>query len=169
MDKKPLFSMVRWKTYLRAGPIDHKMSFPPLLAAMFSSDGKFQPDPKVHYCRSSDGYINVSEICKAGGKAFGTWNGKSKSKAFLEALGRELKVDVSSLISLQTGHKYDQTIWAHPQVAINVARWVHPKFDVKISRLVMELTATGKVDIDKETSDEELINAWKNGKEGPQK
>jgi hypothetical protein len=37
--------------------------------------------------------------------------------------------------------------WVHPQVAINIAQWLSPMFDVKVSAWVYEVMMTGKVDI----------------------
>ena len=34
----------------------------------------------------------------------------------------------------------------HPRVAVNIAQWISPEFDVKVSGWVYEIWATGKVD-----------------------
>jgi hypothetical protein len=46
--------------------------------------------------------------------------------------------------------------WVHPQVAINIAQWISPKFDVKVSGWVYEIMMTGKVDITNTTSFKKL-------------
>ena len=43
-----------------------------------------------------------------------------------------------------------------PQVAINIAQWISPTFDVKVSGWVYEVMMTGKVDITNTKSYKEL-------------
>ena len=45
----------------------------------------------------------------------------------------------------------------HPQVAINIAQWISPDFDVKVSAWIYELVLTGKVELGKEKSNDELL------------
>jgi hypothetical protein len=98
--------------------------------------------------RDEDGYINVTNLCKAGEKQFKHWKSIEKTKAFLHVLSSEVGIPTSELIKLGTGsvHKTSQT-WVHPQVAINIAQWISPRFDVKVSGWVYEVMMTGKVDI----------------------
>jgi hypothetical protein len=46
--------------------------------------------------------------------------------------------------------------WAHPQVAINIAQWISPEFDVLVSKWVYEIILTGKVDIRDNKTTQEL-------------
>ena len=98
--------------------------------------------------REEDGYINVTNLCKAGGKQFKAWKRLDKTKAFLQVLSSEVLIHTSDLIKLGTGSKYkDSQTWVQPQVAINIAQWISPRFDVKVSGWVYEIMITGKVDI----------------------
>ena len=106
--------------------------------------------------RISDGYINLNQICKAGEKEFKEWKRNKKSKAFLEALSKGGGIPAPSLIKYEIGSKTDQANWGHPQVAINVAQWVSPEFDVKVSKFVFELMLFGKVELGQEKSNKEL-------------
>jgi prophage antirepressor-like protein len=111
--------------------------------------------------REEDGYVNVSELCKAGKKEFKAWNRLAKSKAFLQVLSNEVKKSTSSLIQYQTGHGSNQSTWAHPQVAINIAQWISPVFDVQVSKWIYELTFTGSVKIRQEKTYEEIETVFK--------
>ena len=110
--------------------------------------------------RISDGYINLNQLCKAGGKEFSEWKRNKKSKAFLVELFKGSGIPEPSLIKYEISSKTDQANWGHPQVAINVAQWVSPEFDVKVSKFVFELMLFGKVELGQEKSNKELDNKF---------
>ena len=56
--------------------------------------------------RDEDGYINVTNLCKASGKLFKNWKKTQKTKAFLKVLSSEVLIGTSDLIKLGTGSKY---------------------------------------------------------------
>ena len=117
--------------------------------------------------RDVDGYINITNLCKAGGKEFKHWNSLGKTKAFLKALSTAVGIPTAVLIELGTGSKFGTTeenngTWVHPQVAINIAQWISPQFDVKVSAWVLEVMITGKVDITNTKSYRELQQDNKN-------
>ena len=98
--------------------------------------------------REEDNYINVTNLCKAGGKKFNDWNRLQRTKAFLLALSTATGIPAADLINTGTGSTYEGSgTWVHPQVAINIAQWVSPQFDVKVSAWIYEVMMTGKVDI----------------------
>ena len=103
--------------------------------------------------REEDGYINVTNLCKAVGKQFKHWKRLDKTKAFLHVLSSAVHIRTSDLIKLGNstfGNKGEQQVtftWVHPQIAINIAQWISPQFDVKVSGWVYEIMITGKVDI----------------------
>jgi hypothetical protein len=106
--------------------------------------------------RKEDGYINVTNLCKAGNKQFKHWNSLEKTKAFLRILSNEVGIPTSLLVTHKTGLGSDQSTWVHPYVAINIAQWISPKFDVKVSTWVYEVMITGKIDITKTKSFKQL-------------
>jgi hypothetical protein len=110
--------------------------------------------------REEDGYINVTNLCKAGGKLFKNWKKTQKTKDFLQVLSSVVPNGTTELIILGTGSKNIknsiQGTWVHPQVAINIAQWISPQFDVKVSGWVYEIMMTGKVDITNTTSYKQL-------------
>jgi len=113
--------------------------------------------------REEDGYINITNLCKAGNKQFKHWKEIEKSKAYLQALSSQVGIPTSDLIKLGSGstHKNSHT-WVHPQVAINIAQWISPYFDVKVSAWVYEIYLTGKVDISNTKTYHELKEENKN-------
>jgi hypothetical protein len=70
-----------------------------------------------------DGYINVTNLCKAGNKKFSHWNLLDKTKAFLRVLSTSAGIPADVLIQSITGGKNeDRKTWVHPYVAINIAQ-----------------------------------------------
>ena len=120
---------------------------------------KLKDNYQLEY-REEDGYINITNLCKAGGKQFKHWNNIDKTKRFLEVLSMEVGIPTASIIKLGTGHKIGNTniseTWAHPQVAINIAQWISPEFDVLVSKWVYEIMLTGKVNIRDNKTTQEL-------------
>jgi cell division protein FtsB len=124
--------------------------------------------------RESDGYINVTNLCKAGGKKFNDWKRLNKTDDFLRELSGSIGNPIDQIIQTGTGSKFTVTgipaavqnsnTWVHPQVAINIAQWISPKFDVKVSAWVYEIMMTGKVDITNTKSYRELQSENKNHK-----
>jgi hypothetical protein len=97
--------------------------------------------------REEDGYINVTNLCNAGGKQFKHWNSIDKTKAFLKVLSSSVGISTSELIKYKSGSIHERATWVHPQVAINIAQWISPEFDVKVTGWVYEIMVTGKVDV----------------------
>ena len=106
--------------------------------------------------REEDGYINVTNLCKAGDKLFKNWKKTQKTKAFLEVLSSTVLIGTVELIKQNSGGNGERHTWVHPQVAINIAQWISPSFDVKVSGWVYEIMMTGKVDITNTTSFKKL-------------
>ena len=110
--------------------------------------------------RDSDGYIDITNLCKAGGKEFKSWNRLDKTKRFLDVLSLTVKIHTIELLKQEQGGNGERHTWAHPQVAINIAQWISPEFDVLVSKWVYEIMLTGKVDIrdNKTTQELDIIN-----------
>ena len=114
--------------------------------------------------REEDGYINVTNLCKAGNKKFYGWHRLDKTKAFLRLLSESAQICADSLIKYNTAYGSERSTWVHPQVAINIAQWISPAFDLKVSGWVYEIMMTGKVDITNTTSYKKLQEENKNHK-----
>ena len=80
-----------------------------------------------------NGYINITKLCKAGGKQFNGWNRLDKTKEFLNILSCELGIQISELIKYKKGNIKERSTWAHSHVATNIAMWISPEFSVKVS------------------------------------
>ena len=79
-----------------------------------------------------DGYINATELCKAGKKLFRDWNILEKTKDFLKILSTHTKIPVDKLIESKVGGNHSGS-WVHPRVLTNIAQWISPEFDVLVT------------------------------------
>jgi hypothetical protein len=93
--------------------------------------------------RQKDGYINATAMCKAAGKQISDYARLSSTTPFLNALSDDTGVSVSELIQIVKDGEPTQVIWVHPQVAINLAQWLSPKFAVYVSKWVLEWNSSG--------------------------
>jgi len=80
-----------------------------------------------------NGYVNVTKLCKCGGKNIGSWNRLEKTREFLNILSQELRIPVQELIKYKKGGNKERSSWAHPYVATNIAMWISAEFSVKVS------------------------------------
>jgi len=116
---------------------------------------KLKDNYQLEY-RDQDGFINITNLCKAGGKKFNDWNRLDKTKRFLDVLSSSAGIPVNEIIKYDSGSIYERSTWSHPQVAINIAQWISSEFDVLVSKWVYEIMLTGKVDIRDNKTTQEL-------------
>jgi len=96
--------------------------------------------------RPEDGYINATQLCKAGGKEYSNWFKNAKTEEFLEELSTVLLICRAELIEVKQGG-IEQGSWVHPRVALHIAQWVSPKFAVIVTGWIQTLLTTGSVSI----------------------
>jgi hypothetical protein len=119
--------------------------------------------------RASDGYINATQLCKAGGKFFANWYQLDSTKAYLKVVSEQTEIPIipeignpitgnTCLISIVKGgnDRGAQGSWVHPDVATQLAQWISPLFAFRVSRWVREILTTGHASFDPR-SNEELI------------
>jgi hypothetical protein len=111
--------------------------------------------------RESDGFINATMLCKAGGKKFNHWYSLEGTKELIKALDDELlseneqtgiPVCKNSVIAVK-----GQGSWIHPKLAVHLAQWLSPVFALKVSSWVLEIALTGTVIVGQEKTNEQLL------------
>lgn len=104
---------------------------------MIESWKEYNYDGKNIKIRKTDGYINATQLCKAGNRMFANWHENKKTKEFLDELSKSKQIDIEKLIEY-TYIGDDHSTWVHPQVATYIAQWISPKFAVKVSDWIEE-------------------------------
>ena len=138
--------------------------------------------------RDSDGFINATALCKAGGKLFANWFRLDSTKELIKCLEDEIQVGHSKndnlnihnhvleiiidnvkmnptlkLIDVKKGGNHSGS-WIHPDLAVQLAQWLSPTFALKVSKWIREIALTGRVVIGDEKNSEELIQLQKDYK-----
>ena len=112
-----------------------------------------------------DGYVNVTKICQAAGKRLDHYKESQAGKEYMKYLqNRNLaKSDtrnpgIALLISIKGGNinTVMQGTFAHPDLAMAIAMWAHPPFLAEVTSWIQELLITGRVELGKEKSPEEV-------------
>jgi hypothetical protein len=81
------------------------------------------------------GYVNATQLCKVNGKKLNDWSRLKRSNDYIEALSAETGIPASALmVEIIGGGDGNgatfQGTFVHPEVAISIASWISPKFEV---------------------------------------
>ena len=74
-----------------------------------------------------DGYINITQLCKAGGKSFVEYNKVKQNQGYLEAISSFLRIPNTELIDIKLSGTY-----AHPKVACHLAKWISSDIEEQV-------------------------------------
>jgi len=88
-----------------------------------------------------NGFINVTKMCKEGGKEFRKWKENKSSELFLEEVSSSARILAADiLITINGGNQTLLTrgTYAHPDLVPHIASWVSASFAIKVSRIVNE-------------------------------
>jgi hypothetical protein len=78
--------------------------------------------------RIADGYVNATAMCKANKKRWSDYRESDRCQLYLDALSQTTEIPVFDLIQSRQGH--GGGTWVHPQVAVDLARWIRAPFAV---------------------------------------
>ncbi|KAK9816104.1 hypothetical protein WJX74_003750, partial [Apatococcus lobatus] len=86
----------------------------------------------------ADGYFDATKMCKSGGRRLDKYVDFSKTRDFLEELGSSLQLPIhngeGAMIKSARGSAGGT--WVHRKVAINLATWISPRFEVLVTDIV---------------------------------
>lgn len=88
--------------------------------------------------RSSDGYINATELCKAAGKRWHNYVRNETTGNFLRALAARTRISVPLLNQHVTTPEGVTSMWVHPKVAIHLGQWLSADFAVQVTEWVYD-------------------------------
>lgn len=90
--------------------------------------------------RTTDGYVNATAMCKANGKRWSDYRESDRCQQYIDALESETGISGFDLIQSTRGGTGSLTM-VHPQVAIDLARWISAPFAVWMDGWFLEKTA----------------------------
>jgi hypothetical protein len=87
------------------------------------------------------GYVNATQICKANNKKLNDWTRLKRSNDYIEALSTDTGIPVSALLVEIIGGGNGkgatfQGTFVHPDIAISIASWISPKFEIWANRTI---------------------------------
>jgi|688.fasta_scaffold494369_2 polyhydroxyalkanoate synthesis regulator phasin len=98
--------------------------------------------------RPSDGYWNATEMCKRYGRKVNDFARLKGSKDYLEALSSVTGIPVTELVQqIQGGTPELQGTWVSSRVALKLAAWLNPYFEVWVYSVIERLLTQGKVEL----------------------
>jgi len=80
--------------------------------------------------RTTDGYVNATAMCKANGKRWKDYRESDRCRHYLDALESVAGISVHALVESRSGGAGGGGTWVHPQVAVDLARWISAPFAV---------------------------------------
>ena len=78
--------------------------------------------------RTADGFVNATAMCKANGKEWSKYRESDRCQTYLDALAETSEIRMFDLIESRQGQ--GGGTWVHPQVAVDLARWISAPFAV---------------------------------------
>lgn len=99
--------------------------------------------------RRDNGLINLTQMCQANDKKLSDWFRLKGTKAYIEALSGETGIPASKLINVSHGNQ----TWGHASLAINLSRWISPRFAVWCDSHIFVLMETGETKLDEDPID----------------
>ena len=78
--------------------------------------------------RTADGYVNATAMCRANGKQWSKYRESDRCQTYLDALAETSEIRMFDLIESRQGQ--GGGTWVHPQVAVDLARWISAPFAV---------------------------------------
>lgn len=91
-----------------------------------------------------DGYINLTQMCLANGKRIDHWKELKATKSYIA----ELSANYPESRVVYSEEGVNGGTWGHPSIAINLARWISPKFAVWCDAHIFNLMTTGQTSLD---------------------
>jgi hypothetical protein len=82
--------------------------------------------------RENDNFVNATKFVRQENKKIELWMKNKNTIAFIDALSEDLKVDRDQLLNTDANND----IWIHPYVSIELARWISPVFNVRMTQIV---------------------------------
>jgi hypothetical protein len=109
-----------------------------------------------------DGFVNATQMCKAGKKEFNEWNRLSSTKELILVIKAEnLKAGYPAFKIVDSKKGRYGCSWLHPDLAVQLAQWISPMFALQVSRWVRELAITGCVRVGREKTSGQIIELQK--------
>jgi hypothetical protein len=93
-----------------------------------------------------NGKVNLTKICQYFGKNINDWTKTKQTQAFLRAFARS-KAETNIIVSLKGGDNEQGSFTPYREVALKLAQWISPEFEVWCIGKIDQLLQSGKVEL----------------------
>lgn len=119
--------------------------------------------------RIPKGYVNLTEMCKAGNKKLSGYTRLKRTEAYVAVVANDTSINTSDLFVEVLGGGYsvradEQGTWGHHLIALSLAAWISPEFELLANKVLW-----GVINGDSQALTEELEHNQALLKEGWQK
>ena len=100
--------------------------------------------------RQEDNYVNLTAMCQANGKKVSHWLELKQTKAYINQLSTDTGIPASQLITVIKGNFQggkQQGTFGHALLAIQLGRWINPRFAIWCDMNIRTLIETGQTNI----------------------
>ena len=94
-----------------------------------------------------DGKVNLTKVCQYFNKDIRKWTSNKSTKEFLASFADENPMYQNGGIAILKGGNGEQGTFGVREIAIELARWISPKFSVWCNKQLDTLFQTGKVEL----------------------
>ena len=98
--------------------------------------------------------VNATQMCQAGGKLYAHYSSTAEMTEFVQTLSSNIGIPIFDLVRTKPGHNGGTVV--HRRVAMYLAQRISPLFNVQVTGYLDELLLTGRVELGKEKTPEEL-------------
>ena len=99
--------------------------------------------------RESDGWVNLTQMCKANGVKFNDFLRLKSTKAYISSMAADTGKPVSEIIKVKKGGDPKlQGSWGDPEIAILLAQWISPEFHRWCNAHIFVLMSDGSTSLD---------------------
>jgi len=126
---------------------------------MESNNSLIVHDYKSHciYQRKEDGYVDLTQMCRVYKKRYPDWKRLKITNNYIEEVSITVGIPTDELvITTLKGLLKDRGSWGHRLVAMNLAKWLDPAFEVWCNQHLLELVETGTTSLITVPSSNEL-------------
>jgi phage antirepressor YoqD-like protein len=95
---------------------------------------------------TKEGWVNATAMAARYGKTPKDWRRTDRASAFIEAVSTERQICLTDLVKTIQGGT-NQGTWLHPDLAIEFARWLDPRFGLWCDLKIRDLLTTSQFQI----------------------
>jgi hypothetical protein len=97
--------------------------------------------------RRADGFVNLTQMCQANGKRLTHWLNLKSTQDYIEFITTEDGITATDVIEVVQGGSVQGT-WGHPELAIDLAKWISNEFRRWCNAHIFNLMASGSTSLD---------------------